>query len=291
MSSKVLIVDDEPSMVDFLSVLFEGEGYQVASAGSALAARQAIAGTDFDLVLSDILMPDGNGLDLLREIKTRSPQTAVIMMTAYSSHKSAIEAMKNGAFNYLSKPFDVDELKMLARGALEKLHLESENLYLKRELEQKYQFSNIIGRSPRMQEVFSLVERVAKTASTVLIRGESGTGKELVAKAIHYASARGATAASSRSTAAPCPRTCSRASSSATRKGAFTGAVRDKKGLFQEADQGTVFLDEIGEMTPPMQVKLLRALQDRKIRRVGGNREEADRRADHRRHQPGSGST
>ena len=274
MSSKVLVVDDEPSMVDFLSVLFEGEGYLVATASSVDAARQAIAGTDFDLVLSDILMPDGNGLDLLREIKARSPQTAVIMMTAYSSHKSAIEAMKNGAFNYLAKPFDVEELKVLARGALEKLHLESENLYLKRELEQKYQFSNLIGRSPKMQEVFSLVERVAKTSSTVMIRGESGTGKELVAKAIHYASPRRERRFLSINCGA-LPENLLESELFGHEKGAFTGAVRDKKGLFQEADQGTIFLDEIGEMTPPMQVKLLRALQDRKIRRVGGNREEA----------------
>jgi two-component system response regulator PilR (NtrC family) len=273
MSSKVLVVDDEPSMVDFLAVLFEGEGHQVSVASSVEGARQAILATDFDLVLSDILMPDGNGLELLREIKARSPQTAVIMMTAYTSHKSAIEAMKHGAFNYLSKPFDVEELKILARGALEKLHLESENTYLKRELEQKYQFSNIVGRGPRMQEVFSLVDRVAKTSSTVLIRGESGTGKELVAKAIHYASAR----RDRRFLSINCgalPENLLESELFGHEKGAFTGAVRDKKGLFQEADQGTVFLDEIGEMTPAMQVKLLRALQDRKIRRVGGNREE-----------------
>jgi len=274
MSSQVLVVDDEPSMVDFLSVLFEGEGYEVQTATSVEAARQAIAETTFDLVLSDIMMPDGNGLDLLRDIKQCSPQTAVIMMTAYSSNKSAIEAMKDGAFNYLAKPFDVEELKMLARGALEKLHLESENLYLKRELEQKYQFSNIIGRSPKIQEVFSLVERVAKTASTVLIRGESGTGKELIAKAIHYASPR----REKRFLSINCgalPENLLESELFGHEKGAFTGAVRDKKGLFQEADQGTLFLDEIGEMTPPMQVKLLRALQDRKIRRVGGNREES----------------
>ena len=272
--STILIVDDEESMVDFLSVLFEEEGMQVQTATSAEAARRALLTTDFDLVLSDIMMPDGNGLDLLREIKERSPQTAVIMMTAYSSSKSNIEAMKDGAFNYLAKPFDVEELKMLARGALEKLHLESENIYLKRELEQKYGFSNIIGRSPKMQEVFSLIERVARTASTVLIRGESGTGKELVAKAIHYASPRRERRFLSINCGA-LPENLLESELFGHEKGSFTGALRDKKGLFQEADQGTLFLDEVGEMTPPMQVKLLRALQDRKIRRVGGNREEA----------------
>ncbi|MEO1087687.1 MAG: response regulator, partial [Acidobacteriota bacterium] len=186
MSPKVLVVDDEASMIEFLRLFFEEEGYSVQTAGSVTEARSKIAGDRFDLVLSDILMPDGNGLELLREIKEASPHTAVIMMTAYTSTKSAVEAMKLGAYTYVSKPFDVDELKVTARGALEKTDLETENVYLRRELEQKYQFSNIIGRSQKMQDIFSLIERVARTQSTVLIRGESGTGKELIAHAIHF---------------------------------------------------------------------------------------------------------
>ncbi|MEM9554526.1 MAG: sigma-54 dependent transcriptional regulator [Acidobacteriota bacterium] len=273
MNPRVLIVDDEQSMIDFLALLFGDDGYRVDTASSMAAARERVAANDYDLVLSDILMPDGNGLELLREIKSASPQTAVIMMTAYSSNKSHIEAMKLGAFNYVSKPFDVDEMKLVARAALEKTDLEAENTYLRRELKERYDFSNIIGRSAKMQEIFSLVERVARTASTVLVRGESGTGKELIARAIHSNSAR----AERRFLSINCgalPENLLESELFGHEKGAFTGAVRDKKGLFQEADDGTLFLDEIGEMTPPMQVKLLRALQDRKVRRVGGTREE-----------------
>ncbi|MCG8460179.1 MAG: sigma-54 dependent transcriptional regulator [Holophagales bacterium] len=272
--AKLLVVDDEESMVEFLQMLFDEEGYEVHTAGSVSQARRALDLQELDLVLSDILMPDGNGLDLLQEIRSASPHTAVIMMTAYTSTKSAIEAMKLGAYNYISKPFDVEELKVLVRGALEKTDLETENVYLRRELEQKYKFSNIVGRSPRMQEIFSLVERVAKTSSTVLVRGESGTGKELIARAIHFHSPR----REKRFLSINCgalPENLLESELFGHEKGSFTGAVREKKGLFQEAHQGTLFLDEIGEMTPPMQVKLLRALQDRRIRRVGGNREES----------------
>ena len=274
MRSSVLIVDDEQSMVEFLRLLFEEEGFLVTSADSVKSARESIEDKSFDLVLCDILMPDGNGLDLLKQIKEQSPHSAVIMMTAYASSKSAIEAMKLGAYNYISKPFDVDELKVLSHGALEKTGLEEENVYLRRQLEQKYQFSNIIGRSPKMQEIFSLIERVAKTNSTVLLQGESGTGKELIARAVHHSSPR----ANHRFLSINCgamPENLLESELFGHERGAFTGAVREKKGLFQEADQGTLFLDEIGEMTSTMQVKLLRALQDRRIRRVGGSREES----------------
>jgi len=174
---RLLIVDDEASLVDFLSLLFQGEGYDVTTARSVEQARKCFEGASFDLVLCDILMPDGNGLDLLREIKAADgggPQ--VIMMTAYTSTKSAIEAMKLGATDYVSKPFDVDELKIVAQKALERAELADENVYLRRELEQKHSFNNIIGKSGRMQAIFSLIERIARTTSTVLIHGESGTG-------------------------------------------------------------------------------------------------------------------
>jgi two-component system, NtrC family, response regulator PilR len=232
-----------------------------------------LATTQPDLVLCDILMPDGNGLDLLREIKERDKAPPVLMMTAYTSTRSAIEAMKLGAYDYVSKPFDNDELKLLAEKALERADLEGENLYLKQELQERYTFSNIIGRSPKMQAVFSLIERAGRTSSTVLIHGESGTGKELIARALHYASPR----SEHRFLSVNCgalPETLLESELFGHERGAFTGAVAAKKGLFLEATHGTLFLDEIGEMTPAMQVKLLRVLQERKVRKVGGTHEE-----------------
>jgi two-component system, NtrC family, response regulator PilR len=271
--SRLLVVDDEASITDFLSLLFEGEGYDVATARSVEEARKRLDGGSFDLVLCDILMPDGNGLDLLKEVKSNEESPAVIMMTAYTSTKSAIEAMKLGAADYVSKPFDVEELKIVAQKALEREELEDENVYLRRELEQKYTFNNIIGKSGRMQAIFSLVDRIARTTSTVLVHGESGTGKELIARAIHFASPR----SNRRFLSINCgamPENLLESELFGHERGAFTGAVRDKKGLFQEADRGTLFLDEIGEMTPSMQVKLLRAIQEKVVRKVGGTEEE-----------------
>jgi len=260
-------------MLDMLEVLLSAEGYRIRTASSIETARQQLARQGPDLVLCDILMPDGNGLDLLKEIKEGDPALPVVMMTAYTSTKAAIEAMKSGAYDYISKPFDNDELKLVVAKALEKAELVDENIYLRRELEQKYTFSNIIGKSPKMQSVFAVVERVARTSSTALIYGESGTGKELIARAIHFASPR----ASRRFLSVNCgalPEALLESELFGHERGAFTGAVKEKKGLFQAAQGGTLFLDEIGETTPPMQVKLLRALQERKVRKVGGNIEE-----------------
>lgn len=273
MSFEVLVVDDEKSMTEMLSLFFREQGYSVHAASSVIEAKAKLEASSFDLVLCDILMPDGNGLELLKSIKQQAPSTAVIMMTAYTSSRSAVEAMRLGAYNYISKPFNLDELKIQAAGALEKTGLESENVYLKRQLEDKYKFSNIVGRSPKMQEIFTLIERVAKTTSTVMIQGESGTGKELIARAVHFSGSR----KDHRFLSINCgalPENLLESELFGHEKGAFTGAVREKKGLFQEANKGTLFLDEIGEMTLQMQVKLLRALQERTIRRVGGNREE-----------------
>ncbi|HVR95394.1 MAG TPA: sigma-54 dependent transcriptional regulator [Thermoanaerobaculia bacterium] len=272
MSPRLLIVDDEESLVEFLSLLFQQEGFDVETARSTDEARRALDRRGYDLVLCDILMPDGNGLELLKEIKSGNGNTAVIMMTAYTSTKSAIEAMKLGAYDYVSKPFDVEELKLLAQKALERAELADENVYLRRELEQKYTFNNIIGKSQRMQAIFAMIERIARTNSTVLVHGESGTGKELIARAIHFASPR----SNRRFLSINCgamPETLLESELFGHERGAFTGAVREKKGLFQEADHGTLFLDEIGEMTPSMQVKLLRALQEKVIRKVGGTEE------------------
>ncbi|MEJ2085276.1 MAG: sigma-54 dependent transcriptional regulator, partial [Acidobacteriota bacterium] len=273
MTAHILVIDDEPSMLEFLSLLLEEVGYEVTTADSVAAGRKTVSEGDFDLVLCDIIMPDGNGLDLLRDIKARNASTSVIMMTAYTSTKSAIEAMKRGAYDYVSKPFDVDELKVVIQKAIEKTELVDENVYLRRELEDRYQFSNIIGRSRPMQEVFGLIERISKTNSTVLLEGESGTGKELIARAIHYESPR----AAKRFLSVNCgalPENLLESELFGHERGAFTGAVKEKKGLFREANQGTLFLDEISEMTPSMQVKLLRALQEKKVRSVGGSHEE-----------------
>ena len=274
MAPRLLVVDDEASICEFLTLLFHDEGYAVESAASVEDARQQLDERSYDLVLCDILMPDGSGLDLLREVKQGEAHTAVIMMTAYTTTKSAIEAMKLGAYDYISKPFDVEELKVVVQRALEKTELVDENVYLRRELEQKYAFGNIVGRSARMQAVFALIERVARTSSTVLLHGESGTGKELIARAIHFASPR----ATGRFLSINCgalPEPLLESELFGHERGAFTGAFKEKKGLFQEASGGTLFLDEIGEMTPAMQVKLLRTLQEKVVRKVGGNAEEA----------------
>jgi len=273
MGAHLLIVDDEGSILDFLSLLFKQEGYEVDTARTVEEARHTLGRSTYDLVLCDVMMPDGNGIDLLREIKSREADPAVIMMTAYTSTKAAIEAMKLGAADYISKPFDVEELKIVAQKALERAELADENIYLRRELAQKYTFNNIIGKSARMQAIFSLIERIARTSSTVLVHGESCTGKELIARAIHFASPR----ATRRFLSINCgalPENLLESELFGHERGAFTGAVKDKKGLFQEADRGTLFLDEIGEMTPTMQVKLLRALQEKVVRKVGGNEEE-----------------
>jgi two-component system response regulator PilR (NtrC family) len=272
-NGSILIVDDEASLLEFLSVLCAGEGLEVTTARSVKEARATLAERTPDLVLCDMMMPDGNGLDLLKEIKSGEARTSVVMMTAYTSTKSAIEAMKLGAYDYVPKPFDIDELKVVLSRALEKNRLYQENTYLRRELEQRYAFKNIIGRSSRMRAIFSLIERVARTSSTVLIHGESGTGKELIARAIHFSSPRSAQRFLSVNCGA-IPENLLESELFGHERGSFTGAVRDKKGLFQEADGGTLFLDEISEMSLPMQVKLLRALQEKVVRRVGGTTEE-----------------
>jgi two-component system, NtrC family, response regulator PilR len=270
---RLLVVDDEVSLTDFLALLFQAEDYLVDTANSVSEARQRLLDRGYDLVLCDITMPDGSGLDLLREIRASERGPAMLMMTAHSSTGSAIEAMKLGAYDYIPKPFVVDELKVIVQKALEKAQLVDDNVYLRGQLEQRYAFGNIVGESPKMRAVFAVVERVARTNSTVLIHGESGTGKELVARALHFSSPRSARRFLSINCGA-LPEGLLESELFGHERGAFTGAVREKKGLLQEATGGTVFLDEIGEMTPAMQVKLLRALQERVIRKVGGSAEE-----------------
>jgi two-component system response regulator PilR (NtrC family) len=267
----LLIVDDEASLRDVLSIVFEEDGWDVTTASSLEAARGHLQKTEPDLVLCDLMLPDGSGLDLLREIKTQNPSIAVIMITAHTSTKSAVEALKAGAADYIAKPFDVDELKLIIRKVVERKELEDENLHLRTALEERFTFSNIIGKSPKMQEIFSIIQRIAKNTSTVLISGDSGTGKELIARAIHYNSSRRGKFVSINCGALP--ENLLESELFGHERGAFTGAIREKRGLFTEADRGTIFLDEIGETTTSMQIKLLRVLQDRVVRRVGSNTE------------------
>jgi DNA-binding NtrC family response regulator len=223
-------------------------------------------------VITDVKLPDGDGIEILRHVKAASPETVVVVMTAYGSTQTAVAALKLGAHDYLTKPFDVEELKIVVRGALERKQLEEENLLLKAEFRTRHGLDRIIGVSPSMSAVFSLIQSVAGTTSTVLVAGESGTGKELAAKAIH--------ALSPRRDAPFVSINCGALTESLLEselfghmRGAFTDAHQNKKGLFEAAHRGTLFLDEVGETSPAMQVKLLRALQDRKVRRVGGTDE------------------
>jgi DNA-binding NtrC family response regulator len=217
-------------------------------------------------------MPDGNGLDLLRKVKEEQEHIPIIMITAHTSTQDAVDAMKAGAVDYIAKPFDNDELVLIVRRAVGEKNLQAENVYLKQELRDKYRFANIIGKGSRMQEIFRTIERIGKVSTTVLITGESGTGKELIARAIHWSSIRKERKFVSINCGA-LPETLLESELFGHERGSFTGAIRDKRGLFAEADGGTLFLDEISETTPTMQVKLLRAIQEKVIRKVGGNDE------------------
>jgi DNA-binding NtrC family response regulator len=269
---RLLVVDDEASIRDMLAFFFHKRGFEVLTASSFAEGVAAAGRLTPDIVLSDIKMPDGNGLDLLRKVKADSPKIPVIMITAHTSTQDAIEAMKAGAVDYIAKPFNMEELAMIVDRALGEKNLLDENVYLKQELAAKYTFANIIGKGSRMQEIFRTIERIGKVSTTVLITGESGTGKELIARAIHYTSIRKDKKFVSINCGA-LPETLLESELFGHERGAFTGAVKDKRGLFAEADDGTLFLDEISETTPTMQVKLLRAIQEKVIRKVGGNEE------------------
>jgi len=265
----LLIIDDEASLRDFLGIVFEEEGWRVEAAAAIAEARALIAKREPDVVLCDLMLPDGSGIDLLHDLKAQNPSISVVMITAHTSTKTAVEALKAGALDYIAKPFDIEELKIIVRKAVERKELEDENVHLRSALEERFTFSNIIGKSPKMQEIFSIVQRIARTSSTVLISGESGTGKELIARAIHYNSGRRGKFVSINCGALP--ETLLESELFGHERGAFTGAIREKRGLFHEADRGTIFLDEIGETSTAMQIKLLRVLQDRVVRRVGSN--------------------
>ena len=269
---KILIVDDERSMRDVLSIMLKRAGYDVTVAGDG---EEGIAQLDkeiFDLVITDLKMPKKGGLEVLKAVKKASPETVVLMITAFASTESAVEAMKSGAYDYLTKPFQVDEVQLIIRNALEKRRLSAENILLKREIASQASLSQIIGKSEPMQKVFEVIKKVADTKSNVLICGESGTGKELVARAIHYNSSRSRMPFVTVNCSA-LPEPLLESELFGHMKGSFTGAVSNKAGLFEVASGGSIFLDEIGETTPATQVKLLRVIQEREFRRVGGTRD------------------
>ncbi len=267
--NKILVIDDEQSMRDFLAIMLKKEGHEVITAENGVDALKAVQSEIFDLVITDVKMPGLDGIGLLKAIKEVSSDTIVIMITAFATAETAVEAMKLGAYDYIMKPFKIDEIKLIIQKALEKRFLRKENILLKREIKSRAGFENFIGKSEAMQKVFALIRQIADTAGTVLIMGESGTGKELVAKAIHFNSLRKDRPFVTVNCGA-LPETLLESELFGYMKGAFTGAISNKQGLFEAANGGTIFLDEISSTTAALQVKLLRVLQDKEFMRVGG---------------------
>ncbi|RMG01921.1 MAG: sigma-54-dependent Fis family transcriptional regulator [Acidobacteria bacterium] len=268
--AKVLIVEDEELMRVILEELLKGEGYEVFTAEDGESAIEIFSVEDIDLIVTDIRMQGMDGLELLDKLKSIDENALVIIITAYSSVDSAIAALRKGAYDYITKPFVNEELLKTIRNALRQRELFRENRYLRRELNKHYSFSEIIGTSESLQNVFRLVEKISATNSTVLIQGESGTGKELIARAIHHNSLR----ADKPFIAVNCgalPETLLESELFGYVRGAFTDAKSDRKGLFRSAEGGTIFLDEVSEMPPSLQVKLLRALQEHEVTPVGSN--------------------
>jgi DNA-binding NtrC family response regulator len=269
--AKIIIIDDEPAMVEVIVTLCREKGHQVFPFSSAAKAVEQMETIDPNIVITDVKMESMSGFDVLRHVKENHKQTLVILITAYASVDTAIEAMKMGAHGYVPKPFKIDELQMTIQRALEFQSARQENTYLRKELKNKYKFENIIGSSRKMQDVYNLINKVADTDSTVLILGESGTGKELVARGLHFNSNRQHHPFVAINCSA-LPENLLESELFGHKKGAFTGAVADKRGLFEEANLGTIFLDEINSMATSLQTKLLRVLQEREVRRVGDNK-------------------
>ncbi len=268
--SNILIVDDELSMRELLEIMLSREGYLVACAENGQQAISMISESDYDLFLCDIRLGDISGLDVLRAAKTKNQNSVVIMISAYATAETAVEAMNEGAYDYVPKPFDKDELKHTIKTALEIKSIEHEKEVIEDRLRKTLHFGKIVGNSPGMQNIYRMIRQVAKTKTNILISGESGTGKELIAHAIHEQSER----RGEPFMVINCggiPETLMESELFGHRKGAFTGAAHDKKGLFELAHKGTVFLDEIGELSTSLQVKLLRVVQEKVFKTVGGN--------------------
>jgi two-component system response regulator PilR (NtrC family) len=271
--AKVLVVDDEQSLRELLEIFLRKEGFAVSTAPTAEDGLVQAKAAEFDLIISDIKMADMTGIDFLRELRDTGFSGQFILLTAFASAETAIQALKMGAFDYILKTENfMEELKLVVYSALENRRLREENTYLRREFKKAHGMGNLIGKSKKMQDLFKMIEVVSATNSTVLITGESGTGKELVAKAIHLNSPRAEEAFISVNCGA-FTESLLESELFGYMRGAFTGATTNKKGLFEVADKGTIFLDEIGDTSLAMQVKLLRVLQERTIRRVGGTEE------------------
>jgi|SRR5882724_12051056 len=267
----ILIVEDEAKMRRLLELNLGEDGWTTASAGDAESGMKMFREDSFDMVLTDFKLPGMNGLEFLKGIRQINSEIPVVMMTAYGSVETAVEAMRNGANNYVLKPFSLEEIKLVVRKELDVRQLRSENRTLREELGKKYEYPNIVARSPKMQEVLAAVERVAPTNSTVLIGGESGVGKELIARAIHQRSKRAA-GPFVKINCTAIPENLLESELFGYEKGAFTGATASKPGKFELADKGSLFLDEIGDVPPATQAKLLRVLQEREFERLGGTR-------------------
>jgi two-component system response regulator PilR (NtrC family) len=271
----ILVVDDERSMREFLRIALERLGHEVVVAESLAAAKLVYDAREVDVVITDLKMPSGSGLDVLDGVKSARPDTQVIVVTAYATPETAIAAMKRGAYDYLTKPFKIDEIGVVVERALEKRALVRDNVVLRAELEGRFRLDRMVAKAPAMLQLFELLRRVAPARTSVLVTGESGTGKEMVARALHTLA--GKPRAEGPFIAVNCgaiPEALLESELFGHVKGAFTGADRDRPGLFAAANGGTLFLDEIGELSAAMQVKLLRVLQERKVKRVGGTTEE-----------------
>lgn len=271
MKPHILVADDEVSILRALERFLQEQGYEVSVADNYVSAQQILSQGGIDLALVDLKLGVESGINLIKEMQKVAPQTGSIIMTGFGSIESAVEAIKAGAFHYVTKPFELADLSNLIKKSLEHRRASQENTILKKQVQAKYGLENIVGVSEEIQEVFELIRRVAETDSTVLILGESGTGKELVARAIHYNSAR-ANRPIVPVNCAAIPEDLLESELFGHVKGAFTGAISTRMGRFEMADQGTLFLDEIGDMSPKLQVKLLRVLQERRFEAVGSNR-------------------
>ncbi len=267
--AKILVVDDEESMCKFMEIMLKKEGYQVITSQDASTALERVKSETYDLVIADLMMPKMSGLELLSQAKSINPDLDFIVMTAFASVDSAIEALKKGAFDYITKPFRVDEIKIAVRKSLEQKKIVRENIKLKKELQTKSDFDSFIGNSLEITKLKKMSERIARSDSTVLIEGESGTGKELIARAIHYHSPRSDKPFVTINCAA-LPENLLESELFGHVKGSFTGAIKDKEGLFKVADGGTFFLDEVGMTSPAIQAKLLRVLEEKEMTPVGG---------------------
>ena len=268
---RILVVDDEENMVHFLTKLLRAEGFVVEGTGTGEAALDRLRDAPFELVLTDLKLPDTDGIEILKAARELHPETVVVLITAHGTIESAIEAMRAGAYDYVTKPFRASEILQVVNKALERVRLRREVVQLRQAVEQRFGLAGLVGKSAKMQEVYTQIEKFAAARGVVLIQGESGTGKELVAKALHFNSPRKA----GPFVVIDCgaiPEALQESELFGHEKGAFTGAIATKKGLFEEAHGGTLFLDEVAELAPGLQAKLLRALQDGEIRRVGGTK-------------------